>query len=63
MPGKAGEMAQWLRSMVFLLEVQSLIPSNHTVAHNHFTIRSDVLFWHAGIHAGRPFIYIKINKK
>jgi hypothetical protein len=28
-------MAQWLRALTALLEVLSLIPSNHMVAHNH----------------------------
>jgi hypothetical protein len=28
-------MAQWLRALTTLLEVLSLIPSNHMVAHNH----------------------------
>jgi hypothetical protein len=28
-------MAQWLRALTALLEVQSSIPSNHMVAHNH----------------------------
>ena len=31
----AGEMAQWLRALTALPQVLSLIPSNHTVAHNH----------------------------
>jgi hypothetical protein len=28
-------MAQWLSTLAILLEVMSLIPSNHIVAHNH----------------------------
>jgi hypothetical protein len=32
---RAGEMAQWLRALTALQEILSLIPSNHTVAHNH----------------------------
>jgi hypothetical protein len=34
---RAGEMAQWLRALTALqsLEVLSLNPSNHMVAHNH----------------------------
>jgi hypothetical protein len=31
----AEEMAQWLRALAALPEVLCLIPSNHTVAHNH----------------------------
>jgi len=31
----AGEMAQWLGALTALPEVQSSIPSNHMVAHNH----------------------------
>jgi hypothetical protein len=31
----AGEMAQQLRALTALPEVQSSIPSNHMVAHNH----------------------------
>ena len=42
---EAGEMAQ----MTALPEVLSSVPSNHMVAHNHFTIRSVALFLHAGI--------------
>jgi hypothetical protein len=34
-PQRAGEMAQRLRALAALLEVLSLIPSNHVVAHNH----------------------------
>jgi hypothetical protein len=31
---RAGEMAQRLRALIILPEVQSSIPSNHMVAHN-----------------------------
>jgi hypothetical protein len=31
----AGEMTQWLRTLIVLPEVVSSIPSNHMVAHNH----------------------------
>jgi hypothetical protein len=33
--GVAGKMTQQLRALAALPEVQSLIPSNHMVAHNH----------------------------
>ena len=33
--GCKGEMAKWLRVLIAFPEVLSLIPSNHTVAHNH----------------------------
>jgi hypothetical protein len=32
---RAGEMAQWLRTLATLPEVLSSIPSNHMAAHNH----------------------------
>ena len=32
---RAGEMAQWLRSLTALPEVLSSIPSTHMVAYNH----------------------------
>jgi hypothetical protein len=32
---QAGEMAQWLRALIVLPKVLSLIPSNHMVVHNH----------------------------
>jgi hypothetical protein len=31
----AGEVAQWLRALIALLEELSSIPNNHMVAHNH----------------------------
>jgi hypothetical protein len=33
--GRAGELAQRLRTLTVLPEVLSSIPSNHMVAHNH----------------------------
>jgi hypothetical protein len=38
----AGEMAQWLRALIALPEVLSLILSNHMVAHNHLMPSSGV---------------------
>jgi hypothetical protein len=32
---RAGEVAQWLRTLTVFLEVLSSIPSSHMVAHNH----------------------------
>jgi hypothetical protein len=32
---RAGEMAQWVRTLTVLPEVLSSIPSNYMVAHNH----------------------------
>ena len=32
---QAGKMAQWLKALIALPEVLSLIPRNHMVAHNH----------------------------
>jgi hypothetical protein len=46
-------MAQWLRALAALPEVLSSIPTNHMMAHNHLIMKSDALFWYAGIHADR----------
>jgi hypothetical protein len=51
-------MAQGLRALTSLPEVPSSIPSNHVVAHNHLTMGSDAVFWHADT----VLIDIKINK-
>jgi hypothetical protein len=47
----AEEMGQRLRALAVLLEVLSLIPSNHMVAYNY--MRSGAFLLVAGIHAGR----------
>jgi hypothetical protein len=38
---RAGEMAQWVRTLTALLEVQSSNPSNHISS----VMKSDALFW------------------
>jgi len=35
LPSRAGEIAQWLRTLAALPEVSSSIPSNHMVAYKH----------------------------
>jgi hypothetical protein len=60
---RAGEVAQRLRALTALPEVLSLIPSNHMVADNPSVMRSDALFWPAGIHIGRKLYDIYIVDK
>jgi hypothetical protein len=53
-------MAQWLRALAALPEVLSSIPSSQEFASIHNG--ADILFCHAGVHADRAPIYIKIHE-
>lgn len=52
----SGEIAQRLRALPAILEVLSLIPSNHRVAGKH--LQWDVVS-SSGVHKDRLLIYIK----
>ena len=54
-------MAQRLRALAILPEVRSSIPKQPHGGSQPSVMRSDALFWHAGVHADRALIYIKIN--
>ena len=57
-------MAQRLRALTALPEVLNSIPSNHLVIYYHLPWDlMPSLFWHAGIHTDKTFIYINKSYK